>query len=183
MFFWTAATETIADWTASALGTRIFLRPSQRAMLASPDFVRADADAAAKTLLGRRADCRLFDAPLVSDVRAENGWLLFTLDRAAFDAYARRLPDDFPHGGAYVDRRMELLLRHGDAPLADCPAILTAVLVASYASLRGRWTAEDERAVLGMTHGLRGMARVRAEQSAARAAKIILYERRTLECS
>lgn len=182
-FFCTAACDAIASGAGAILGAPVSLRPSQKAMLASPDFVRADADAAAKALADRRDEIRLLGAPLLKSVRAENGWLLFSLREAAFDAYASALPTDFLHGDAYIDRRMELLLRHGDVPLPDCPAILSAVLTASFASRRGRWTQDDERAVLTMTHNLSGMARVNAEQRAAHAAKIILFERRFLLCN
>ena len=175
-----AVSTAIADWMERTVSVRPFLKLSQRAMLASSDFLRADAAAVAETLTRHISDCTLLDAPLVRRVWAENGWLLFSFDRAAFDAFAQTLPDAFPHGDGYVDRRMELLNRHPDAPLPDCDAILTAVLCASFASQRGRWTQADERAVLTMTHGLHGMERVYAEHAAARAAKIILYERRNL---
>ncbi len=178
--FFAAATQAIGEYSERILGVRVHARLSRRAMLAAPDFVRENAKEAASALHARRGECALLSAPLLKSVREENGWLLFTLDSAAFDAYAAAIPDGFSHGDAYLDRRMEMLLRHGDAPLPDCDAILCAVLAASYASARGKWTAEDERAVLTMTHGLSGMARVRAEHRAAHAAKLILYERRFL---
>ena len=182
-FFCTAVCDAIGLWALETLGKRIALRPSQKAMLASSDFVRSDAKGAADLLRNRIERCRLYGAPLLQNVRAENGWLLFDLHAAAFDAYAARLPREFTHGTAYADRRMELLLRHGDAPTPDCPAILRATLNASFASRRGRWTKEEERAVLSMTHTLSGMERVRAEQCAAHAATIILYERSTMLCN
>jgi len=174
------AQKTIEDWTQDTLGVRAGVHPSQKAMLASSQFVREDAAAAARELNAHRMNCTLLGGFLIGSVRSENGWLLFDLDRAAFDAWACALPSDFPHGSAYVDRRMELLLRHGDCPLPDVPSILHAVLAASFASTRKKWTQADERTVLTMTHALSGMQRVQAEQRAARAAKIILYERRNL---
>lgn len=176
--FYTAVCEAINGWAVETIGARLSLRASQKAMLAAPDFVKADASKAAQALDRAKDGCRLYGARLIECVGTENGWLLFTLHRDAFDAYALRLPDEFEHETAYLDRRMELLLRHGDRPLPDCPDVLSAILTASRASARGRWTAEEERAVLSMTHGLMGMERVRTEHSAARAAKIILYERR-----
>ncbi len=177
---YSAAVNAISDWARRIVDAPLGLRPSQKAMLAGSGFVRTGAEAEACALQSQLAACRLLDAPLLASVRAEKGWLLFDLDKAAFDAYACSLPDDFAHGSAYLDRRMEILLRHGDRPLPDCPAVLRAVLTASIASDRGRWTQADERTVLTMTHKLSGMERVAAEQSAARAAKIILFERRTL---
>ncbi len=175
-----AAQKAIEDWAEGVLGVRAAVRPSQRAMLVSSRFVREDAAAAARELNAHRTDCTLLGACWIASVRSENGWLLFDLDRAAFDAWACSLPNDFPHGTDYVDRRMEMLLRHGDCPLPDVQPILNAIVTASFASTRKKWTQADERAVLTMTHSLGGMERVKAEHSAARAAKIILYERRNL---
>lgn len=179
-FFCDAVEAALRGFFAAALGRSLCLRPSQKAMLASPDYVRGGSEEAAKRLSERLPEAALFGARLLRAVHAENGWLLFDLAPDAVDAYALRLPHGFAHGDAYIDRRMELLLRHGDRPLCDCDSVVRAVWLASLASRRGRWTQDDERAVLSMTHGLKGMARVEAEQRAARAARIILFERRNL---
>ncbi len=171
----------IESWSAQVLGKALTVRLSDKAMLAAPDYVRGGAEQAKEALAARMEDCTLLGARLMDRVEIENGWLLFTLHRDAFDAYAQRLEANFAPGDTTLDRRMSMLLRHKDAPLPDCPAIQHAVLIASAASERGRWTQEDVRTVLTMTHALSGMERVQAEQNAARAAKIILFERSTMQ--
>ncbi len=181
-----AAVSALSAFAEQTLGRSIVARPSRSAMLASPDFVRGDAEDAAKQLAACLSKCRLFDAPLLRRVEIQNGWLLFTLTKDVFDAYALSLPDLAPgeairnEQAGYVDFRMDMLLRHGDAPLPHCEPMLKAILTASAASARKRWTKDDERAVLTMTHGLPTEARLFAEQHGARAAKIILTERRKM---
>lgn len=172
-----AVKQTLETHVSVCLETDILLRPSRKAMLACPAFAFGNGSAAAKRLEAF-PEPRLFGASLLASVRAESGWLLFDLDKSVFDAYALTLPNTFLHGTDYVDRRMELLLRHGDMPLPACDAVLNAMLTASCACARRKWTAADTRVVLTMTHGLLGMERIRTEHALSRAAKIILYERR-----
>ena len=181
-----AAVSALSAYAEQTLQKPITVRLSRSAMLASSDFVRGGSGEAAAQLAARLSECRLFDAPLLQRVEVQNGWLLFTLTKDVFDTYALSLPPLLPGEAlrngraAYVDYRMDMLLRHGDAPLPHCEPMLKAILTASAASARKRWTKDDERAVLTMTHGLPTEARLIAEQHGARAAKIILTERRTM---
>jgi hypothetical protein len=159
---------------------RLALRPSRNAMIAAPIHNCPGADSAAQRIEQILGEFRLFDAALLASVREQNKWLLFDLSGDVFDAYAETIPDKFVYGTAYIDKRMEMLMRHPDAPIPRAEPVLRAVITASFASARGRWTQNDEQTVLCMTHGLSGMERVRTEQNAARAARIILYERRNL---
>ena len=59
----------------------------------------------------------------------------------------------------------------------DREPVKRAVLTASCACARGKWTLQDERTVLTMTHGLVSFDRLKTEQVCSRVAKIILFER------
>ncbi|MBR3271896.1 MAG: hypothetical protein IKI59_08220 [Clostridia bacterium] len=181
-----AAAAALSGFAAKALGRPLTVKPSRAAMLAAPDFVRGGAEEAAALWTARLSECRLYDAPLLQRIDVKNGWLLLTLTKDVFDAYAQSLPNIAPgeairsDGAAYVDYRMDRLLRYGDAPLPDCEPVLRAILLASAASAKKRWTQDDERAVLTMTHALPARERIEVEHRCARAAKIILTERRTM---
>lgn len=173
-------TETVGAWIEACLGRAVSLRLSKKAMLACADFIREDTSAIADRLAARRAECSALGTLPVRSVRADSGWLLFDLDASYFDAFSLLIPDCFDYGNAYVDKRMEMFLKHGDSPLPAYDPVLKGILTASFASSRNKWTQDDERTVLTMTHALSGMDRVRTEHALARAAKIILYERRKL---
>lgn len=173
--------DTIGSWIGAFSGKSINLRLSKKAMLASSDFLLENSETMAENLSKECKNCLFKSASLIRSIRAENGWLLIDLNKSYFDAFSLLLPDSFEYGSAYVDKRMEMFLRHGDAPLPDYDPVLKAILIASFASTRGKWTQDDERTVLTMTHALSGMERVRTEHALARAAKIILYERRSLK--
>lgn len=179
-------TETIRRWCGRVLGRPLSARLSRTAILASPDLVREDAGKAALMLRERVTECTFLEAPLLKSVTEKNGWILLEPDSKVFDAYAQSLPRILPgerikdSGAGYVDYRMDMLLRHPDAPFPDREPVKRAVLTASRASARHRWTPQDERVVLSMTHGLSSFDRLETEQNCSRAAKIILYERATM---
>ncbi len=174
------AIKNINSWIVSFSGKSAHFRLSKKAMLSSSDFISEDPPMVAEALAAVRKECSFMGVPMVRSVRSENGWLLIDLEKTFFDAFALLLPDQFDYGNFYVDKRMEIFLRHGDCSLPPYDPVLKAVLTASYASTRGRWTKDDERTVLTMTHALSGMERVRTEHAISRAAKIILFERRSL---
>lgn len=176
-------TETLKNWSGEILGCPLSVRLSKAALLSSPDLVREDAENAAFLLNAGARSCTIFGAGLLKSVTEKNGWILFDLDSAAFDAYAHSLPEVRPGavtkdpGASYVDYRMDMLLRHPDAPVPDREPVKRAVLTASCACARGKWTLQDERTVLTMTHGLVSFDRLKTEQVCSRVAKIILFER------
>lgn len=176
-------TQTLKEWSGMVLGKPLSARLSKTALLASSDFVQDGAEKAACALNARKQECTLLGVKMLSGVTERNGWILFDLTCEAFDAYARSLPAVNPGeavedpGAGYVDFRMDMLLRHGDTPFPDEEPLKRGVLTASRACERGRWTQQDERTVLVMTHIPDFVDRIRMEQSASRAAKIILYER------
>ena len=176
-------TQTLKEWGGKVLLKPLSARLSETALFASSDFVQSGADEAVRALNARKKECTLLGAEMLTGVTEKNGWILFDLTGEAFDAYARSLPAAYPGeaiedpGAGYVDYRMDMLLRHGDMPFPDVEPLKRGVLVASRACGRGRWTQHDERTVLVMTHTPNSVDRIRMEQSASRAAKIILYER------
>ncbi len=176
-------TETLGSWSGEVLGRPLSARLSRSALLSSPEFVREDAGRAAALLGERMEECRLLGVPMLKSVTERNGWILFDLDSAAFDAYALSLPKIRPgemlasQGVSYVDYRMDMLLRHPDAPVPDREPVKRAVLTASRACGRGKWTPQDERTVLNMTHGFVSFDRLKTEQACSRVARIILCER------
>ena len=173
--------ETIGNWSGEVLGRPLSARLSETALLASSGLVKGGAKEAAAELGGRIGECEVLGTRLLKGVSEKNGWILFDLASSAFDAYALSLPALLPgqviNGADFVDFRMDMLLRHPDGPIPDREPVLRAVLTASHASDRGRWTPQDERTVLCMTHGMESFDRVRTEQACARAARIILCER------
>ncbi len=179
-------TETLRNWSGEVLGRPLSARLSRTALLASSDFVREDPEKAAFLLNESSGICTLFGARVLKSVTEKNGWILFDPDSAVLDAYALSLPGVRPGaamedpGASYVDYRMDMLLRHPDAPIPDREPVKRAVLTASYACMRGKWTLQDERTVLTMTHGLVSFDRLRTEQACSRAAKIILFERASM---
>lgn len=173
-------TEAIGNWSGEVLGRPLSVRLSETALLASSGLVKGGAKEAAEKLGGRIGECLIFGTPLLKSVSEKNGWILFDLKSSVFDAYALSLPALAPgqiDGTDYVDSRMDMLLRHPDAAIPDKEPVLRAVLTASRASDRGRWTPQDSQTVLCMTHGMESFDRLRTEQACARAAKIILSER------
>ena len=172
--------KNINSWIESFSGKSAHFRLSKKAMLSSSDFILEDPLMVAEALAAVRKECSFMGVPMIRSIRCENGWLLIDLEKTVFDTFALLLPDQFDYGDSYVDKRMEMFLRHGDCSLPPYDPVLKAVLTASYASTRGRWTKDDEQAVLTMTHTLSGMERVRTEHAISRAAKIILFERRSL---
>ena len=148
------------------------LKPSKKAHLASSAFLREDAAAAAAKLCEAASDCTLFGVPLLSDVKAENGWLLFTFRTDALDACAVRLPAAEEPDDSYFARRLWMYARHGDAPVPDDAAVLQGFFAALFGLPDG------ERRFLSAPRRLDGMARVRLEQRMTRLAKILLWERR-----
>lgn len=182
-------TETLKNWSGEVLGRPLSVRLSKAALLSSPDLVRGNAENAVFLLNARAESCVLFGTGLLKSVTEKSGWILFDLDSAAFDAYALSLPEVRPGAvmkdpkASYVDYRMDMLLRHPDAPVPDREPVKRAVLTASCASARGKWTIQDERTVLTMTHSLVSFDRLKMEQACSRAAKIILFERAAMrEC-
>ncbi len=164
-------TEALAVWVKAVTGADVkaaeFRVPRSEGQLSVDTFVRGDAEAAAQKL--NAAPC-----PQVRAVRAKNGWLLFFLSDSWFDgliAWARGL--DTRPGGSYVENRMAILARKGDAPCPESEDVRRALWAAYLAWRRGFWRAADERTVLTMTHALTGGERIALENRCGGAAAAI----------
>lgn len=171
---YSALTEGLAAWVTAATGTTVrgsdFRLPRDEGQLSLGVFVQGGAAEAARRLNGALPAC-----PPVRAVRERNGWLLFWLSNDWFDqliAWARAL--DTRPGGSYVENRMAMLLRKGDAPCPDAEPVRRALWAAYLAFRRGFWREADERAVLTMTHELTGMDRIALENRCGGAAAAIL---------
>lgn len=161
------------------------IRPEKRAYklsrtgwLSLSSFVRSDAEHAAALLRSDLRRCMLWGIGPITDVRAENGWLLFELSPAFFAtvcdraAALGRVP-----GTDYVSMRMRMLMRKPSCPCPEDPFVYAAVLRSLFADDRGVFTVADDRAILTMTHHERGMQRVALENACGTAARAILMLR------
>lgn len=160
--------------TPSSRGFRL----SRTGELALNAFVRSDAAAVAVLLKEKREACVLWEIRPVRDVRAENGWLLFSLSPAFYEALTEKAAalDRVP-GTDYVSLRMQMLMRKPPAPCPNHPNVHLALLRSLFADGRGRFTPEDDRAVLTMTHGEKGMARITLENNCGTVARALLMLR------
>ena len=170
---YSALTEALAAWVSAAAGTAVqasdFRLPRDEGQLSLGAFVQGGAKEAAAKLTEDLLAC-----PQVREVREKNGWLLFWLSNAWFDelmAWAWAL--DTRPGGSYVENRMGILMRKGDAPCPDAEPVRRALWTAFMAYRRGFWREADERAVLTMTHELTGMDRIALENRCGGAAAAI----------
>ena len=165
-------TETLAAWVRDRTGTAVspgaFRVPREGGQLSLGVFARGGAPAAARRL--NEAPC-----PQVREVRERNGWLLFLLSDEWFDGLIRWAKGlDTRPGGTYVENRMAILARRGDAPCPEAEPVRRALWAAYLAYRRGFWRAADERLVLTMTHGLAGAERIALEDRCGGAAAAIL---------
>lgn len=165
-------TEALAAWVKAVTGAEVtaadFRVPRREGQLSLGTFVQDGAEEAAEKLAG--ALC-----PQVRAVRAKNGWLLFFLSDEWFDgliAWARGL--DTRPAGSYLENRMAILARKGDAPCPDSEDVRRALWASYLAFRRGFWRAADQRTVLTMTHGLGGEERIALENRCGGAAAAIL---------
>ncbi len=154
-------TEAMAAWVSEVTGTAIqpddFRLPRDQGQLSLGVFVRGNAEAAARQL--NEALC-----PQVRQVREQNGWLLFWLSDRWFDgliAWAKAL--NTRPAGTYVENRMDILSRKGDAPCPASEDVRRALWAAYHAYRRGFWRAADERLALTMTHAKTGTDRIELE--------------------
>ncbi len=177
-----SATEALCGWIQQHTGVLPTLRVSRDAHVACSSFF-GDAAFVANKLERVQNECTLLGAPLVERVSAQNGWLLLWLTAQSLDAYAAALPASFVHGDAYVDRRLAILLRHGDAPCPKDERVEAVVWRTVFAARDGAWTSDTEKAVLTVSHALDGQARIDLEHAMGGVARILLYERRNLVCS
>ena len=171
-------TEALAAWVKAVTGADVkaaeFRVPRSEGQLSVGTFVQGRAQEAADKL--NASLC-----PQVREVRAKNGWLLFFLSDSWFDGLIRWAQGlDTRPGGSYVENRMAILARKGDAPCPAAEGVRRALWRAYLAYRRGFWRAEDERAALTMTHGARGMDRIELENRCGGAAAAILKLRGNL---
>ena len=75
--------------------------------------------------------------------------------------------------GSYVENRMAILARKGDAPCPESEDVRRALWASYLAWRRGFWRAADERTVLTMTHALTGGERIALENRCGGAAAAI----------
>lgn len=167
-----AIEQALSAYIERRTGIAPVLKPSKKAHLASSSFLRGDAPNAARELSEHAAECLLEDAPLLHDVREENGWLLFTFRTDVLDAYARMLPSPEEPDDGYIARRLWMYARHADAPVPDDPFVLQGFFAALFGLPDG------ERMFLQAPRHLDGTERVALEQRMTRLAIILLWERR-----
>ena len=163
-------TEALAAWVTAVTGAEVKaadFRLPREGQLSVDTFVRGDAEAAAQKL--NASLC-----PQVREVRAKNGWLLFFLSDSWFDGLIRWAQGlDTRPGGSYVENRMAILARKGDAPCPESEDVRRALWASYLAYRRGFWRAADERTVLTMTHALTGGERIALENRCGGAAAAI----------
>ena len=163
-------TEALAAWVKAVTGAEVKtadFRLPREGQLSVGTFARGGAEAAAQKL--NAAPC-----PQVREVRAKNGWLLFFLSDEWFDgliAWARGL--DTRPGGSYLENRMAILARKGDAPCPESEDVRRALWASYLAFRRGSWRAADQRLALTMTHALTGAERIALEDRCGGAAAAI----------
>ena len=167
-------TQTLARWVQAVTGAPVeaedFRLPRDAGQLSLGVFVRGGAEEAANKLREALAAC-----PEVRDVQARNGWLLFWLSDAWFDGLIRWAKTlDVRPTGSYVENRMAILARRGDAPCPAAEDVRRALWAAYLAFRQGSWRAADERLALTMSHGLAGMDRIALENRCGGAAAAIL---------
>ena len=169
-----ALTERLAAWVNSASGACVkpeaFRVPRDEGQLSLGIFVRGGAREAVRKLEASLGEC-----PDLREVKVKNGWLLFFLSDAWFDgliAWAGTL--DVRPAGSYLENRMSVLMRKGDAPCPDWEPVRRALWAAFLAYRRRSWRDSDERLVLAMTHGLTGEDRVELENRCGSVAAAII---------
>ncbi len=181
--------NTAAAFLAEAAGAPVAparVKPSAYAPLSCSAFVR---DGMAGTLLPRiregLARCTLDGVPLLGDVTERGGWLLLDFSDAWWErlcALAKALPMA-DGGGGYLENRLRMLVRHGDAPCPIDATVRRVLWLAWLAHDAGGFSAETGRAVLTMTHHLTGMQRVRLEHGCGGVAAAILHLKGDSPCS
>ena len=164
-------TEALAVWVTAVTGAHVkaaeFRVPRSEGQLSVGTFVQGGAQEVADKL--NASLC-----PQVREVRAKNGWLLFSLSDEWFDGLIRWAQGlDTRPGGSYVENRMAILARKGDAPCPESEDVRRALWAAYLAWRRGFWRAADERTVLTMTHALTGVERIALENRCGGAAAAI----------
>ena len=113
--------------------------------------------------------------PQVREVRERNGWLLFFRSKDWFDGLIDRAKAlDARPAGTYLENRMAILARKGDAPCPDEENVQRALWTAYLAYRQGFWREADERVVLTMTHSVTGRDRIALENRCGGAAAAIL---------
>ena len=167
-------TLALSAWVESVTGATVSARdfrlPRDEGQLSLGTFVQGDAPEAARQLIQALPGCQQ-----VRTVREKNGWLLFFLSDAWFDGLIRWAQGlDTRPGGSYVENRMAILARKGDAPCPESEDVRRALWAAYLAWRRGFWRAADERTVLTMTHALTGAERIALENRCGGAAAAIL---------
>lgn len=162
----------VVEFVARHTDVRPKLKPSKKAHLASGSFLQTDAEATAKALSLHAADCTLFGVPLLAEVRAENGWLLFFFTADVIDAYAKTLPPAEEPDASFFSRRLWIMVHHADADTPNDPYVLDGFYAALFLAPQG------ERRLLRAAHHLDGNARVALEQRLRRIAAVLLWERR-----
>ena len=156
-------TGRLAAWVKAVTGAAVqpedFRLPREEGQLSLGIFARGGAVEAAEKLRSALPAC-----PQVRTVREKSGWLLFWLSNDWFDELIQwaKVLDTRPTG-SYVENRMGILARKGDAPCPDAEPVRRALWASYLAYRRGAWRAADERLVLTMTHGLTGTDRIALE--------------------
>lgn len=167
-----AIAAALGEFVERITGVRPAFRPSKKAHLASSDFLRNDVDETAKLLSAHAEECTLFSAPLLKEIKAENGWLLFFFTADAIDAYEAALPEPEEPDDSYFARRLWITVHHADAETPDDPVLLDGFYAALFSAPNG------EQRFLSAPRHLDGTARVALEQRMKRMANILLWERR-----
>lgn len=174
----TAALGAYTEITTGIRPEKKAFRLSRTGLLSLNAFIRTDAEAAAKALIESKERCRLWGISPIENMAVENGWLLFTLSPAFFIALCERAAKlERTPGTDYPSLRLRMLARKPASPCPDCERVHAVLLRCVFADDRGYFTAEDDRAVLTMTHCERGLRRIELERSCGTVAQALLMLR------
>ena len=156
-FFGSEIRQSLADALGGVLGIRVDagkVRLPAREAHASyrpPQEVNASGVCAADF-------APLYGAPLVSQVRLVNGWLLFDCSAAFFGALVEQVNHTLPlptlDCGSHAINRMRTLSRHGGSGCPDIPAFHRALILALAADQSPAAFRQAEQAAIALFHSL-----------------------------
>ena len=100
----------------------------------------------------------LYGAPLVSQVRLVNGWLLFDYTAAFFSALVAQVNNTLPlpseDCGSHAINRMRALSRHDGSGCPDIPAFHRALILALAADQSAAAFRKAEQAAIALFHSI-----------------------------
>lgn len=147
---------------------------TREGLLSLNTFVRSGAEEAAAALRENADRARVFGTPAFRSVTVRNGWLVLDPETGFCTELVRRAAAlTGSTGTEYADHRLRMMTRKGGDACPDDPRVREALFRTLLAAARGRSTEEDDRCILTMTHGLRGMERLGLENSCGTLARAL----------